>query len=159
MTDSQQVRIRRLQDTLIIAGDAVIAFSAWGLVKAALFLMFADSDRVSRLLSSVDESLLVYVFAFVGILVLIDSAARVFVGISARAEGRGKKKGVFYLVVAVLAAIGNAFSAVATALGPGYALSTLDMMVTIAVEVTALAALMLVVYSAVRLRTLNKATG
>ena len=65
MTDSQQVRIRRLRDTLIIAGDGVIAFSAWGLVKAALFLMLAGDERVGQLLASVDESLLVYVFIVV----------------------------------------------------------------------------------------------
>lgn len=157
MANSQQARIRRLQDTLIIAGDGVIAFSAWALVKAALFVILADDARIDQLFGSVDDELLVYVFLVVGIVVCIDLIVRVFVGLSARAEGHGKKKSPFYLVVAVLAAIANAISAITAALGMAYTLSTFDTVVTIAVETTGFAALAAVVYCSVRLRSLNKA--
>lgn len=159
MERSEQARIRRLQDTLTIAGDGVIAFSAWGLVKAALFLMLAKGERLDQLFASVNDSLLVYVLVVVGVMVLIDLAVRVYVGLSARSEGRGKKKGPFYLVVAVLAAAVNVFSVVTTALGTSYTLSSFDTVVTIAVEATSFAALAAVVYCSVRLRGLSKATG
>lgn len=159
MNSTLQVRKRRLQDTLIIAGDGVIAFSAWALVKSALFLMLADEGRMNQLFGSIDEELKVYVFVIVGIMVCIDLAVRVFVGMSARAEARGKKKGVFYLVVAVLAGLVNAYSAVVTTLGMAYTLSSFDTVVTVAVELTAFVAVATVVYCSVRLRSLDKATG
>ena len=159
MMYSQQARLRRLQDTLIIAGDAVIAFGAWGLLKAAIFLILADSETRSELFGSVNETMMIYVIIVLGVMVCIDLSVRLFIGLSARSEGRGNKKHPFYLVVASLAALVNAFSAITTAFGTAYTLSPFDTLVTIAVETTSFAALATVVYCSVRLRNLNKATA
>lgn len=159
MTNTQQARKRRLQDTLIIAGDAVMAFSAWDLAKVALFLALTDEGRL-RELASIDDSVsMPALFAVVGVIVLVDIAVRVYVGMSARAEGRGKKKGSLYLVVAVLAGVVNAFSAITTALGENITLSVMDTVLTVVIEATALAAIVLVVCCAVRLRRLDGASG
>lgn len=159
MVNSQQARIRRLQDTLIIAGDAVVAFSAWGLLKAALFFILTDSATIDELFGSVEEQLMVFVVIVLVVMVGIDLALRLFIGLSARSEGRGKKKRPIYLVVASLAALANFASAIMAALGMAYTLSAFDTVVTIAVELTSFAALATVVYCSVRLRGLNKATG
>ena len=159
MVISQQARIRRLQDTLIIAGDGVIAFSAWSLLKAAIFLILTGRETIDELFGSANETITIIVIIVVGAMVCIDLALRLFIGLSARSEGRGKKKRPFYLVVASLAALVNAFSAITTAFGTAYTLSPFDTLVTIAVETTSFVALAAVVYCSVRLRSLNKATG
>ena len=158
MVISQQARIRRLQDTLIIAGDGVIAFSAWSLLKAAIFLILTGRETIDELFGSANETITIIVIIVVGAMVCIDLALRLFIGLSARSEGRGKKKGPFYLIVAALAAIANAVSALSTALGMAFTLSPIDTVVSTLIDATALAALILVIYCSVHLRSLNKAT-
>ena len=156
---TRQARIRRLQDTLSIAGGAVLAFGVWSIVKIILFLSFANEDALGWLLDDNGISLTVTVYALLGAIFLIDLAVRMYVGLSARAEGRGKKKNPFYLVVAFVAAISNAISLVAISLSTSFATSPLNMIVSIAIEATAIAALALVIYSSIRLRRMGKTTG
>ena len=159
MGNTQQAKKRRLQDTLIIAGDGVIAFSVWSLVKTALFFLLTK-DELIREAFSIDESLpMTAVCLAVLVLLCIDLIVRAFVGLSARAEGHGKKKSPFYLVVAALAAIANTTAAITTALGMAVTLSLLDLVISVVIEITALAALVLVIYSSVSLRRLNRSSG
>ena len=158
MENTQQANVRRLQDTLIIAGDGVIAFGAWALVKTALLPVLFNGEELQQLVFGGDMSLTaMYVLA--GVLVCIDLGVRAFVGLSARSEGRGKKRSPLYLAFAAIAALITAFSVVAIALGMSGRLTVLDMVVSIIVETTALAALVTVVYCSIRLRRLNKLTG
>ena len=150
--------MRRLQDTLVIAGGGVIAFGTWSLVKTALFLVLFDGEELPQLFFHGDATLVV-TYVAIGILLCIDLGVRAFVGLSARSEGRGAKKSPVYLVVAVIAAAVNAASAIAITLGMVVVLSVFDMVVSIIVEATAIAALVTVVYCSVRLRRLDKASG
>ena len=149
---AEQAQIRRLLDTLTIAGGAVIAFSVWSLAKIGMFLSFADEDMLSWLLGLDKESLTIATYASMIVIALIDVSIRAYVGTSARAEGRGMKKGPFYLVVAAVIAIANISSLVAIVLSASFALSPLSMIVPIAIEATAIAALVLVIRSISRLR-------
>lgn len=154
-----QIKVRRLQDTLTIAGTAVIGFSVWSLAKIALFLAFVDEETIRQLIQlfglKIDSTVLV-TYASVLIIALVDMGFRAYVGLSARAEGRGKKKSPFYLVIAAIAAIGNSSSLIGIAMTTSFASSALNMLVTIAIETTAIAALILVIYSSIRLRQINK---
>lgn len=156
---AEQAQIRRLQDTLTIAGSAVIAFSVWSLAKIGMFLAFADKDLLSWLLGLDKESLTIAVYVSMAVVALVDLGVRVYVGMSARAEGHGMKKSPFYLVVAAIIALANASSLVAIALGASLALSPLSMIVPIAIEATAIAALVLVVRSSLLLRRTNETAG
>ena len=154
-----QARKRRLQDTLTIAGAGVIAFSVWGIAKATLFFALSDEGQV-RQMFAIEESIpLMAVFILTGVVVLIDLIVRAYVGFSARAEGRGKKKSPFYLIVAAIAALVNAFSVVTVLLGTAGSLSFADAVVSFVIEATAFVALVMVIYCSVRLRRLGKATG
>lgn len=152
---TEQAQIRRLQDTLTIAGSAVIAFSIWSLAKIGMFLTFANEDMLSWLLGLDKESLTIAVYVSLVVVALVDVSVRAYVGRSARAEGRGEKQGFFYLVVAAIVALANASSLVAIALSASFALSPLSMIIPIAIEATATAALVLVVRSSVRLRRMS----
>ena len=153
---TSQARIRRLQDTLTIAGGAVIAFSAWSLAKIGMFLAFANEDMLSWLLGLDRESLTIAMYVSLALVALIDVGVRTYVGTSARAEGRGTTKSPFYLVVAAIIALANTSSLIAIALSSSSALSPLSMIVPIAIEATAIAALVLVVRSSILLRRANK---
>lgn len=156
---TEQAKIRRIQDTLTIAGSGVIAFSVWSLAKIGLFLTLVDKDVLRRILGIDDDSLIITVYALLGVIALIDFGVRAFVGLSARAEGRGKKKSPVYLVVAAIVAISNASSLGAIAVITSLALSPSMLVVSIVIEVTAIAALVLVIYSSICLRRAGKTTG
>ena len=150
-----QAQIRRLQDTLTIAGSAVIAFSVWSLAKIGMFLAFADKNMLGWLLGLDKESLTIAVYVSLIVIALIDVGVRAYVGMSARAEGRGVKKGPFYLAVAAVIAIANVSSLAAIVLSTSFSLSPLSMIVPIAIEATAIAALVLVIRSSMLLRRAN----
>ncbi|HAM16465.1 MAG TPA: hypothetical protein DCP91_11555 [Eggerthellaceae bacterium] len=149
---TEQAQTRRLQDTLTIAGSAVVAFSVWSLAKIGMFLKFADKDVLSWLLGLDEESLTIAVYVSLIVVALVDVSVRAYVGMSARAEGRGVRKGPFYLVVAAIVAIANALSLAGIALSASFALSPLSMIIPVLIEATAIAALVLVIRSSLRLR-------
>ena len=156
---TEQAKTRRLQDTLTIAGTTVLAFSVWSLAKIGLFLTFIDESALRQLLGIDAATLVIAVYVSLGIIALIDLVVRAYVGLSARAEGRGKKKGPFYLVVATIAALASASSLVGIAVGTSSALSPLSMALSIGIEVTAIAAMVLVIYCSIRLRRMSKTAG
>lgn len=154
---AERAQTRRLQDALYIAGGAVVAFGVWSLAKIGLFLKFADEEMLSWLLGLDKASLTTAVYLTLLVIVLIDVGVRVYIGMSARAEGRGEKKGPFYLVVAAVVATANASSLAAIALSATPGLSPLSMLVPVAIEATAIAALVLVIYSSICLWRMDKA--
>ena len=164
---TEQAKIRRLQDTLTIAGSGVIAFGVWSLAKIGLFLMLASEETARGLLgldnaslSGIDTATLTtLVYVTLGVIALIDLGVRAFVGLSARAEGRGKKKSPFYLFVALFIAVANAFALVTVGMSSASAMPLLDMIISIVIETTAIAALVLVIYSSIRLRRMNATAG
>ena len=153
-----QARIRCLQDMLAIAGTGILAFSAWTLLKTILFFFVYD-EQAQRQMFQIDNDMSMETFyiAFI-IIALIDSAIRVYVGMSARGESKGKRKGVFYLIVAVFMAIASVGSIVLMLLGNSTSPSMFDLIMTAVIEVTSFAILMLMIICAVRLRRLNKSS-
>lgn len=156
---TQEAHKRRLQDTLIISGTGVLAFSIWTLAKTALVLALIDERMLLSVVFLGAGIPLSVFYLVIGLFLLVDISARAFVGVSARAEGNGKKKGNAYLVVAVLAALGNALTAIVVMSGAISTLTVLDVVVAAAIELTSLAALAMVVYCAISLRRMGRATG
>ena len=151
-----QARVRRLQDTLSIVGIGVIAFASWSLVKSVLLLLLYD-EETQRQFYSINDSISMHDFyiAFV-IIVGIDLAIRLYVGLSARAEGRGKRKGAVYLVIATILAITSVVGIAFVLLGMSSGPSLFDMFMTVVIEATSVATLVLMVFCALRLRRLNR---
>ncbi len=155
---TREARLRRLRDTLIIAGDGVIAFGAWSMAKTMLFLVLTE-DAILREIFSLDERLpLVAVYVMTGFMLCIDLGIRSYVGLSARSEGRGKRKRALYLIVAMLAATANAYSVVAVFQGTAVTMSALDTAISVVIESMAAATLLLVIYCSIRLRQLRSST-
>jgi hypothetical protein len=155
---TEQAKKRRYQDTLGIAGTGVIAFSVWSLAKIGLFLTFTDQDVLRSLLGITGAMLANAVLVVVAGMGLVDLCIRVYVGLSARAEGRGERRNPFYLVVAAVAAIVNAMTLIVTVMGASSAVTIPYVLVSGAIEATAFAALLMVIYSSIRLRHMSKTT-
>jgi len=155
---TRQAQLRRLQDTLAVVGAGVIAFGAWTLVKIALLFALYNEEAVFQLLHFNSGTPLPAIFITAIVVACFDLFIRVFVGLSARAEGHGEKKGGFYLVIAGLIAVANVFSIASLAFGTSVNMSFFDAAVSIAIDATSFITLILMIRCAVRLRQLNKQT-
>ncbi len=153
-----QARIRRLQDTLTVVGVGVLAFGAWTLVKTMLFFFVYDEQAQRQMFQITDEITMQTFYIVFVVFALIDLTIRLYVGLSARAEGRGKRKGVFYLIMSGLMAVSSASSIILIALGNSSSPSVFDLLMTAAIETTSFITLVLMIFCAVRLRRLSRST-
>ena len=154
---TRQAQLRRLQDTLAVVGAGVIAFGTWTVVKIALLVALYNEEAVFQLLHF-NNTALPAVFITAIFVACFDLIVRVFVGLSARTEGHGEKKGVFYLIVAGFIAAANVASIASLAFGSTLNMSLFDAAVSIAIDATSFITLVLMIRCAVRLRQLNKQT-
>lgn len=130
----KEIQLRRYQNLLTISGLGVIAFGAWSVLKTILLLFFRK-DYLERLPD--DPMFLVILYVLIGVILLIDFVIRLFIGLSARAEGFGKKKGYAYIVLAILLAILSLASLVMIFFDTSYT-SIPEMVVSVIVEATSL---------------------
>ena len=89
-----EAKIRRTQDNLFVLGTSVIAFGLWNLIKFTVYFFF-NSDDIKQ---AVDEKYFMFSIIVTWVMIFISFLLRCFIGISARAEGKGKRKSVLYLV-------------------------------------------------------------
>ena len=97
--------VRRDRDTLYVIGTGILALGAWALVKYVM-MYFRYSQQITEVIGKGGEDGAA-VSAVLGIIIglaLFELVLHVIVGLSARAEGQGKRKGLLYLVCAVLLA-------------------------------------------------------
>lgn len=173
--DSAQLdkMLRRYENTLVILGTGVIMYGLWSVAKTVfLLLQEARNLRASGALSLAGAQLqggpemarLVTVSGWVVFWVIavvmigIDIALRLYVGLSARAEGFGtKKRGSGYLVVAGLMAVLSFATAVYTILHIPSGLNDLENnIVTMIVEVTSVIILVEMIRAAWKVKKLRK---
>ena len=103
-----QAKLRRNLDTLTILGKAVVAFIVWSVIKFIInyiFEPFQDLPEASKELSDSEEKALLIIFFIVLLVMILDIAVRVWIGLAAVREGSEKKKGAVYIVLASLLAL------------------------------------------------------
>ncbi len=108
--DPAAIRFRRDSDTLVILGTGVMGFGVWGIVK--LIAQFIVGEE---LFSAEDVETLGPVGMFITVAILIylltlEVLIRVYIGISAGKEGRGRKTGPAYLVITAILILSSVFS-------------------------------------------------
>ena len=96
-------QLRKNRSRLRIFGGGVIAFTLWSLLKPLLLSLMLEPDEPAAPIevSELSNSVLIFVLVLILLDVLL-AGTRVFIGLSARAEGRGKPKGKTYVVFAFL---------------------------------------------------------
>ena len=126
MTDNnpEQIRLRRDQNTLRIVGTGTIAFGIWSLVKFFGVLLVKKQEIITEIYEEMYDSnpemaetykplIFKVLLIFILIAILIELAARLFIGLSAISEGGGKRRGVFYLIIACIMIVFSFLSSIA----------------------------------------------
>ncbi|MBQ7646512.1 MAG: hypothetical protein IJS94_04510 [Clostridia bacterium] len=148
----KEVKMRRYQNLLTVSGLGMIVFALWSVLKTILLFCFNE-----KLLAEVPDDTLfrVILFSIIGFILLFDFLMRLFVGLSARAEGFGKKKGNAYIVVAVLIALGSLASLVMIFFDSSIQ-SIIELIVSVIVEATSLIVVIELLVAAYTVKKLKK---
>ena len=88
----------KLEIGLITMGTGVLAFAIWTCVKLILSDLFLGMNFDSEMSQNMKIVTVVIAYMFIA----VDVPLNCYAGLSARAEGKGKKKTPLYLVVTVL---------------------------------------------------------
>ena len=151
----KEIKMRRYQNLLTVSGLGVIIFGLWTVLKTIL-LLFLQENMVDDLPDGLFYRVLF--FTLIGGVLLIDFLIRLFVGLSARAEGFGKKKGYGYIVVAILIAIASLASLVLIFFDTADR-SILELIVSFIVEATSTIATVELLVAAFTVKRLKKELG
>jgi len=148
-------KMRRYQNLLTVSGLGVIIFGLWSVLKTILLLFMKEG-----ILSEIPDDTFVRVmfFLILGGILLIDVLIRLYVGLSARAEGFGKKKGYGYVVIAILMALASLTSLVLIFFDTNEQ-SLWELIVSVIVEATSLVVTIELLVAAFTVKKLKKELG
>jgi hypothetical protein len=151
----KEIKMRRYQNLLVVSGLGVIIFGLWSVLKTIL-LFFLNEEELDDYPN--DPFFRVILFALVAAALLIEFLIRLFVGLSARAEGFGKKKGYAYIVIAVLLALASLESLVLIFIEADYE-TIAELVVSVIVEATSLIVTIELMVAAFTVKKLKKELG
>ena len=148
-------KMRRYQNLLTVSGLGVIIFGLWSVLKTILLLFMKEG-----ILSEIPDDTFVRVmfFLILGGILLFDVLIRLYVGLSARAEGFGKKKGYGYVVIAILMALASLTSLVLIFFDSNEQ-SIWELIVSVIVEATSLVVTIELLVAAFTVKKLKKELG
>ena len=148
-------KMRRYQNLLTVSGLGVIIFGLWSVLKTILLLFMKEG-----ILSEIPDDTFVRVmfFLILGGILLVDVLIRLYVGLSARAEGFGKKKGYGYVVIAILMALASLTSLVLIFFDSNEQ-SIWELIVSVIVEATSLVVTIELLVAAFTVKKLKKEMG
>ena len=110
MGNFMEKELRKRQNMLVESGTGVILLAVWSLIKVNLYLALAgismdDLNDVAAELGINETFFLIFMIVAVSGVLLYNLMIRLYIGISASAEGKGTPKGYGYLVLAVVVLI------------------------------------------------------
>ena len=146
------VRLQKSRFSLLCSGNALITFTAWIVVRSIIQFYFRTGTME-------ELGLLMSVIVPVIVFGAIDVVLKFIVGLSARAEARGKRKRGAYIVLGIILAAFTVFELISMLLSYSFYYETeglLGMIVTMAVEATVLFAEVDLVVSAINVRKTEK---
>lgn len=158
----EQSALRHYRDLLRSSGTGVLMFAVWSLVRTVMTMIISRKEGIDALLSSetggiIDVSVVPLVIISFIVLVAIELGIRLFVGLSARAEGNGKKKNMVYIIVACIMIpiyiVGIVFGIISAT---GGASGVLDTVISLCVETTSVLAYIELVISGIKVKRLTK---
>ena len=98
--------IRRYENNLAITGLGTIAFGIWSIIKTLLSFYLDESEIMALIDTTADEVIVVKVtIVLIFVALAIDLALRLYTGLRAVAEGRGRKSGKAYIVISGILAL------------------------------------------------------
>ena len=147
-------KTRKTAINLITLGTGVVFFGIWKLVKSLVSFILLDAELHENL----TEEMILFTKIFFWSLIGISFILNLYVGLSARALGKGKNTSSFFLVVAGIIvffrSIIAAIELIAAFLDHG---DTINLIITAFIDITTIVFLVeLMVYS-IRLKKIRKA--
>ena len=94
-----EVKERRMENNLITIGTGVLASGLWSFMKFILTAFFVD-DTYQKVLTEQNAVILAITFWSVA---LINLGVHSYIGFSARAEGKRKRKGAYLVLTGIVA--------------------------------------------------------
>lgn len=153
-----RMRLRRNQNYLVIIGTGVIVFGIWSVIKAVMFLVLGGQD-ISGFFSDVQLSGMPIRMGYLSVvgLLAVELAARMIVGLCARAEGYGRKMGNGYVLLAIALSVFHLL-AVVTGISSRFRFydSPADGLVSLLMDLTSLITLIEMVNSVFKVRWLSR---
>lgn len=90
--------VRRLENNMVTLGTGVIVLGIWSVLKVAFEFVLGGADAINAEVPDELREYMTITLIFFWVLTDIELAARVYIGLSSRAAGKGKRKGIAYLV-------------------------------------------------------------
>lgn len=154
-----ETELRRRRSELLTLGYGIIAFGLWSVLKTYLYTWVDPIIREADVTAENRTAAAIVAYIMITMVLAVDFGLRLYVGMSARAEGMGKKKGRGYIIVAALMLL---ISVLLWFLSLGYIQSRaendslMDYIVSMVVDLTSIAILARLVYNAVKVRQLRR---
>ena len=154
-----ETELRRRRSELLTLGYGIIAFGLWSVLKTYLYTWVDPIIREADVTAENRTAAAIVAYIMITMVLAVDFGLRLYVGMSARAEGMGKKKGRGYIVVAALMLL---ISVLLWFLSLGYIQSRaendslMDYIISMVVDLTSIAILARLVYNAVKVRQLRR---
>lgn len=154
-----ETELRRRRSELLTLGYGIIAFGLWSVLKTYLYTWVDPIIREADVTAENRTAAAIVAYIMITMVLAVDFGLRLYVGMSARAEGMGKKKGRGYIIVAALMLL---ISVLLWFLSLGYIQSRaeneslMDYIISMVVDLTSIAILARLVYNAVKVRQLRR---
>lgn len=152
-----EVEVRRRRQTLYYSGRAFIVFGIWSFIKIFFRLYLNPVDWAELLGVEVADFGYEYNLIFYAVLAIvaaIDILYRLYIGMSAIGEGKGKEKRITYVIFAVLYLILTVLSYTQASDDSDYLGG--DAVTTVFLDVTSSIALVAIIINSWKLRKLRK---
>lgn len=158
--EAMDKEFRRLQDRLYLAGVGAIVFGMWSSVKILMYFGLDDQVRVAFAQISAETGMsrgpLIALFAtVVAVIVLFGISCRLYVGLSAVAESKGKEKSAKYIIFTCVMLIFNTFVSVQSFVSTE-AEYRLSMGLNMVIEISSILVLAELAISGIKFRRLSR---
>ena len=151
-------RLRRNQNYLVMIGTGVIILGFWSVIKTVMFLILEPQD-ITGFSSTIQISGMPIHTSYLILVVLlsIELATRLYVGLSARSEGFGARKGITYVIFAILLSILH-LAAIVASIASGFRFydNPADAAVSLLMDITSLVTLVELINSVFKVRWLSR---
>lgn len=156
-----EIQLRRNQNSLGIIGTGVVAFGVWSVIKMTMYFLLSPEElRATLNMNRLSKNMMIAVYIALAMILVIELVLRLYVGFSARAEGRDREKGNGYIIVAGLLVMLNILCFAGNSMTVYLASDSIaDMVVSMAIELTSMITLVDLIIAAIRSRKLKRLLG
>lgn len=152
--------IRRLQNNLFTLGTGTIAFGIWTVIKYFLLCTVDIPNIIYSTGQIPDDIYRIAFFIIVMTVAIFDFILRCVIGFSARSEGRGKKKGWFYLITAIITILLYVFGVITEITAMFSATEgLLNKIITLLIDTTSIVLIIEIIISSIKLKKLLRVRG